>query len=218
MQLLPGPNHWNQALAVADSPRCPQWGCVPDQHLHRRGLVKFKVGIAKTCKAMETAHAIRFTNTGGKDEKFDRDNVGLVPWRGALYSAGPDVCARLHLLMLVTKRKVECGHLLIHLELQVIGLDKECPYGPLPEGWTYKPVASLPSPFAAAPPRSYRHIVMHVELTEIVSNTTKQTAQRRCLDSKKTARSLDSKKAWSKNSLCSNKRQAIGHSDLRWHL
>ena len=136
-------------------------------------LSKFKGGIAKTSKAMETAHSIRFTNTGGKDERFDRDNVGLVPWRGALYSAGPDVRDALHLLMLVTKRKVECGHLLIHPELQVIGLDEECPYGPLPDGWTYKPVASLPSPFAAAPPRSYRHIVMHVELTEIVTNTTK---------------------------------------------
>ena len=138
-------------------------------------LSKFKGGTAKSTKTMEATHAIRYTNTGGKDEKFDRDNVGLVPWRGALYSAGPDVSDALRLLTLVTKRKVECGHLLVHPELQVIGLQEECPFGTLPEGWMYKQATDVPSPFAAAPPKSYRHLVMHVELTEVASPTTNTT-------------------------------------------
>ena len=129
-------------------------------------LSKFKDGSAKNSKAMEAQYAIRYTNTNGKDEKFDRNNVGMVPWRGALYIAKADFADALVLLGLVAHYKVESGHLTCPPPMHVVGVSDELPHGSLPEGWSYMKVSDVPSPFAAAPPRSYRHLVMQVEKGE----------------------------------------------------
>ena len=129
-------------------------------------LSKFKDGSVKNSKAMEARYAIRYTNTNGKDEKFDRDNVGMVPWRGALYIAKADFTDALVLLGLVAQQKVESGHLTCPPPMHVVGLSDELPHGSLPEGWSYMKVSEVPSPFAAAPPRGYRHLVMQVEKAE----------------------------------------------------
>ena len=135
-----------------------QTGSAIDEVLH-----KFKGGEAKSAKAMEAHHGIRYTNTNGKDEKFDRNDVGMVPWRGALYIANSDFKDALVLLGLVAKRKVECGHLASLPSLHVIGESDELVCGTLPDGWSYKKVTDMPSPFAAAPPRGYHHLVLQVE-------------------------------------------------------
>ena len=132
-------------------------------------LPKFKGGSAKTTKTTETQHAIRYTNTNGKDEQFDRDHVGMVPWRGALYIAKADFRDALDLLGLVAKHKVESGHLSFAPLMHVIGLADGLPYGSLPQGWSYEKVSEVPSLFAAAPPRSNRHLVMQVEKGEATS-------------------------------------------------
>ena len=132
----------------------------------REALPKFRGGAATTLESMERLHGIKYTNAGGPGDRFDRDGAGFQHWRIALYVAGPTCDAGLELLGLVVERKIEIGHLVLPPEMQVIGREVEFPHGPLPAGWRYVQTLDVPTPFAALPPKSRRHLWMQVELPQ----------------------------------------------------
>ena len=139
-------------------------------------LPKFREGSAVTLEAMEKVHSIKYTNTGGKNDNFDKDDIGLQPWRVAFYVAGANCHAVLELLKLVVQRKLENGQLILEPELQVVGTSAVNLHGHLPEGWVYKQVTEIANPFICLPPKGRRHLWLQVELSDGSTSQKSSTA------------------------------------------
>ena len=130
----------------------------------KEALPHFGGGVATTLETMEQVHKIRYTNTGGRTDTFDRDEVGHQVWRCALYVGSPTFHPVLELLKIVVDRYVESGRLLMRPDLVVVGVE---PSHALPDGWVVRPAVSPVSPFFALPPKGRRHVLAQVEQAEV---------------------------------------------------
>ena len=160
--LLPWTNPEHSTLATAGDARRSQWPWLHDEHLAEGALPKFRGGAATTLESMERLHGIKYTA-----RRQVRTRWGWIPALAhCAVVAGPTCDAGLELLGLVVERKIEIGHLVLPPEMQVIGREVEFPHCPLPAGWRYVQTLDVPTPFAALPLKSRRHLWMQVELPQ----------------------------------------------------
>ena len=50
-------------------------------------MPNFRNGTVRALEELEKKRGIMYINTGGKSDHFDKDSVGLMPWRSAMLLA-----------------------------------------------------------------------------------------------------------------------------------
>ena len=137
----------------------------------REAVATYGNGDLTTLQELEEQHKIRLAiNSSPPSGPLDVDGVGLIEWQVALYGGGKNEDGAINVLKFihhVLEYKVQQGQLREAPPLQVFvcpGLRKMSTTPPRP--WVVASSADarvVPKPFAAAPPRGRRHVVIQLE-------------------------------------------------------
>ena len=114
---------------------------------------------------LETKKGIRIALSGGSIER-DPDDIGVKPWRLAMYARTASPESVLEMLSSFVREKAKGLEFsgADMPELKITSQSAALLAAPAPQPWTAEPAGSVhPNPFDAAPPKGRRHLLLQVE-------------------------------------------------------